>query len=76
MPRQASVYFKNQSIFRLFLLNAEDGRFSFGDGIRPTEKENSDIYTIYRDYMISYKGWVGHTLLKRRKGNAVRIDYG
>ncbi len=58
-------------------MDAEKAGFTFGDGIRPTEKETSDLFSIHPDLTLSYTGKAGHMLFKTPGcGNVVRIDYG
>ena len=41
---QVYVYLRSENIAKLFLANAEAKGFIFGDGVKPTERDHSDIY--------------------------------
>lgn len=79
-PRHIYVYCRSKNIAGLFLKNAEEEGFTFGDGLLPTEREADNIFAINPDFTISYTGWAGHVLFKNGRksfaGNIVRIDYG
>ena len=77
LPLHVYVYCRSENIARRFLNDAEKEGFAFGDGIRPTEKETSDLFAVHQDYTVSYTGWAGHMLFKNPGcGNVVRVDYG
>lgn len=63
----------------VFLKNAEEEGFTFGDGVKPTEREYSDIFSLKHDWTISYVGFIGHMAFRNPDavaGPFVRIDYG
>lgn len=77
LPRHTYVYCRSENIARRFLKDAEKEGFTFGDGIRPTERDTSDLFSIHPDLTLSYTGMAGHLLFKNPGcGNVVRIDYG
>ena len=74
------MYLRSRNIGKLFLQNAEDEGFTFGDGVKPTEREFDDIFSLKPDWTICYVGWVGHLAFRNADmiGDQplVRIDYG
>ena len=74
------IYLENEAVGRLFLKNAEEEGFTFGDGARPTERHVSDIIALHRDMTINYVGAVGHTAFQCADFVSdeplVRVDYG
>ena len=76
-PRHTYIYCKSKNIARMFLENAEAEGFTFGDGVLPTARETSDIFSIHPDYTLCYVGYIGHIMFKNSSNeNLVRIDYG
>ena len=76
LPRHTFIYCRSRNIANRFLADAESEGFTFGDGVKPTNKEYSDLYSLHEDLTISYTGWAGHVLFRNAAGNIVRIDYG
>lgn len=73
------VYLATKDIAEQFMRNAESKGFTFGDGVKPTEREPSDIMAINRDMTINYVGFVGHLAyqIASKIGDEplVKIDY-
>ena len=40
--------------------DAENERFTFGDGEKPTARPGNNLYVVNRDWTISHVGWAGH----------------
>ncbi len=77
LPKHIYIYCKSENIARRFLKDAEEEGFTFGDGIRPTEKEGSDLFALHPDFTVSYTGCAGYMLFRNPEcGNVMRIDYG
>ena len=70
------VYLKSENIAKLFLANTEVEGFTFGDGIKPTERNHSDIYALNDDWTINFVGFVGHMAFHRPADHLTRVDYG
>ena len=74
------IYCKSENICRRFFMDAEAEGFTFGDGIKPTEKETSDIFALCDDWTISYTGFAAHMMFRSQdslaKKSPARIDYG
>lgn len=54
------IYFTYEEISKEFLIDAEKEGFTFGDGVKPTQRHPSDIFSIHDDMTISYVGFCGH----------------
>lgn len=74
------VYCTSEEIARRFLRDAEHEGFTFGDGVKPTQRSPHDIYTINRDKTISAVGFVGHMAFHYANTVGgepiIRVDYG
>ena len=74
------VYFSSTNICKLFQQNAKAEGFTFGDGVKPTERDTTDLFCVSHDFTICYLGYNGH-LAFRTTGwgspvNVTYIDYG
>ena len=54
------VYLATAEISRQFLQDAENEGFTFGDGVKPTQRPTSDIFAIHPDMTLNYVGFAGH----------------
>lgn len=74
------VYLRGANLGRLFLKQAEEEGFTFGDGARPTEREWDSVFALNRDWSISYVGYAGRVAFRCAKAvggeKLVRVDYG
>lgn len=73
------VYMSSEEICNRFLHDAEKEGFIFCDGVKPTERESTDIYALNQNRTINYVGFIGHIAFQSAKkiGNQklVKIDY-
>ena len=69
------VYLKDEETAQRFLRDAEAEGFTFGDGVRPTERHWSDLYAIHPDGTLNYVGANGHIAYGSGADSVVRIDY-
>ena len=74
------VYFKTDELCQQFLLQAEQEGFTFGDGVKPTERHTSDIIAVNKDFTINYVGANGRIAFgsgakKLGDEKLIRIDY-
>ena len=76
LPRHIFIYCRGRNTAAIFLADAEAEGFTFGDGVKPTEKEYDGLFALHEDLTISYTGWAGHVLFRKAAGNVIRIDYG
>lgn len=74
------VYLPSATVSRLFLKNAQEEGFTFGDGVKPTQRHPSDIFALNRDWTIHYVGFIGHMAFHRSQTVSgeplIRVDYG
>ena len=73
------VYLESEALCRRFLKDAEAEGFTFGDGVRPTGREGSDLFALRRDLTLSYLGFIGHMAFfqgETGKDAPARVDYG
>ncbi len=75
------VYLPGKALPHLFLRQAEEEGFAFGDGVKPTEREGDDLFALHLDFTISYVGWTGHMAFQNVKKDIagkrlIRVDYG
>lgn len=73
------VYLSSEEICNRFLHDAEKEGFIFCDGVKPIERESTDIYALNQNRTINYVGFIGHIAFQSAKkiGNQklVKIDY-
>ena len=74
------VKLSSENIQRLFLKNAEEEGFTFGDGGKPTERKPDSIMALHHDWTISYVGFAGHMAFYHSEISCgkplIRVDYG
>ena len=61
--KKVYVFIGSEKVCREFLTLAENEGFTFGDGIKLTEKHSSDVFAVSDDGTISYVGIVGRTAI-------------
>ena len=75
------LHFETSELARRFLVDAEAEGFTFGDGVKPTERSADSIFALNDDMTINYVGFVGHMAFgsgtyKIGDKKLVRIEYG
>ena len=75
------LHFETSELARRFLADAEAEGFTFGDGVKPTERSADSIFALNDDMTINYVGFVGHMAFasgtdKVGDKKLVRIEYG
>ena len=75
MGERVYVNLKDEEIAQRFLRNAEAEGFTFGDGVKPTERHWSDLYAIHPEGTLNYVGAIGHVEYGSGADSVVRIDY-
>ena len=74
------VYLKGKNLVRLFLKKAEEEGFTYGDGVRPTEREGADIMALTPDWTIGFVGMAGRLAFRcpevRGSVKLIRVDFG
>ena len=53
------VYLASKNLCNLFLKHAEEEGFTFGDGIKPTEREADNLYSLNPNWTVNYVGYIG-----------------
>jgi hypothetical protein len=71
--RGVFVYFRTPALCRDFMCNAEAEGITFGDGVRPSQRDDTDIFALHAEKTIAYVGAVGHMAFSA--GARVCVDY-
>lgn len=56
MEGRAYVYLSNDEIGNKFMQMAEDEGFTFGDGVKPTERQYAEVMAVNHNFTINYVG--------------------
>lgn len=75
MGERVYVYLKDEKTALRFLCEAEAEGFTFGDGVKPTERHWSDLYAIHPDGTLNYVGTIGRIEYGSGADSVVRIEY-
>ena len=75
MGERVYVYLKDEETVQRFLHDAETEGFTFGDGVKPTDRHWSDLYAIHPDGTLNYVGAIGRIEYGLGADSVVRIDY-
>ena len=68
------VYLKDDETAERFLHQAESEGFTFGDGVKPTDRHWSDLYAIHPDGKLNYVGTNGHIHYGSGADGIVKIE--
>ena len=74
------VYLADPETGTRFLKEAEKEGFSFGDGVKPTDRHYSELMAVNHDKTINYVGVIGHIAFGSgaetvNSEHLIRIDY-
>ena len=69
------VHLKDEETAMKFLHQAESEGFTYGDGMKPTERHWSDLYAIHLDGTLNYVGSVGRIEYASEADSCVRVEY-
>lgn len=69
------VYLKDEETAQRFLHDAETEGFTFGDGVKPTDRHWSDLYAIHSDGTLNYVGSIGRIEYGSGAESVVQVDY-
>ena len=69
------VHLKDEETAMRFLHQAESEGFTFGDGVRPTDRHWSDLYAIHPDGTLNYVSSVGRIEFASGADSCVRVEY-
>ena len=80
MEGRVYIHCASRTLAAVFLKNAEAEGFTFGDGVKPTQRETDDIFALNQNWTINYVGWAGHLAFQcaAEVGGKplIRVDYG
>lgn len=75
MGEHVYVHLKDEETAMRFLRQAESERFTFGDGVKPTERQWSDLYAIHPDGTLNHVGTNGRIHYGSAADGIIRIEY-
>ena len=73
--KKVYIYLSSKAIEYRFMSDAEREGITFGDGIKPTDRQVDDIMALHDDGTICFLGWAGRMSYHYNKANIKRIDY-
>ena len=75
MGERVYVHLKDEETAMRFLRQAESEGFTFGDGVKPTDRHWSDLYAMHTDGTLNYVGTNGRIHYGSGADEIVRIEY-
>ena len=75
MGERVYVYLKDKKTAQRFLHDAEAEGFTFGDGVKPTDRHWSDLYAIHPNGALNYVGAIGHIEYGSKADSCIRVEY-
>ena len=75
MGERVYVHLKDKETAERFLHDAQVEGFTFGDGVKPTDRHWSDLYAIHSDGTLNYVGTNGHIHYGSGIDGVVRVEY-
>lgn len=75
MGERVYVHLKDEETAMRFLRQAESEEFTFGDGVNPTNRHWSDLYSIHPDGTLNYVSTNGRIHYSSGANGIVRIEY-
>lgn len=63
----------SEEVAKKFLEQAESEGFTFGDGVKPTERDWAEYMAVHDDMTINYVGYIG--MMKVQSGQADIVDF-
>lgn len=73
--KKVYIFLKNKAIQARFMSNAEHEGITFGDMVKPTERQADDIMALNADGTICFLGWAGRMCYHYGGDAAIRINY-
>ena len=74
MGERVYVHLQDEETAMRFLHQAESEGFTFGDGVKPTDRHWSDLYAIHPDGKLNYVGTNGHIHYGSGADGIVKIE--
>ena len=68
-------YLANEKIGQEFLADAEKEGYTFGDGVKPTERSWDDIMALTEEQELCYLGWAGRVRFHYNSTGVIKVDY-
>ena len=75
MGERVYVHLNDEETAERFLRQAESERFTFGDGVNPTDRHWSDLYAIHYNGTLSFVGSIGRIHYGSGADDIVKIEY-
>lgn len=70
------VGLKDSETAKRFLEDVEKEGFTFGDGVKPTERPRDNVYALKKNKTLSFVGSVGHIrYFQASDERLIKIDY-
>ena len=73
--KKVYIFLKNKAIQYRFMSDAEREGITFGDKVKPTERQVDGIMALRHDGTICFLGFVGYMCYYHGGNAAIRIDY-
>lgn len=73
--KKVYILLRNKAIQYRFMSDAEREGITYGDNVKPTERQADDIMALKSDGTICFLGWAGRMCYHHSRNTAIRIDY-
>ena len=73
--KKVYILLRTKAMQLRFMSDAEREGITFGDGVKPTDRQVDDIMALHDDGTICFLGWAGRMSYHYNKANIKRIDY-
>ena len=73
--KKVYIFLEIKAIQSRFMSDAEREGITFGNKVKPTERQADDIMTLNADGTICFLGWAGRMCYRYGGDTAIRIDY-
>ena len=73
--KKVYILLRTKAMQLRFMSDAEREGITFGDGVKPTERQVDDIMALYDNGTICFLGWAGRMSYHYNKSTIKRIDY-
>ena len=73
--KKVYIYMRGKAIRYRFMGDAEREGITYGDRVKPTEREVDDIMALQADGTICFPGWAGRMCYRLCGDKAIRVDY-
>lgn len=73
--KKVYILLRTKAMQLRFMSDAEREGITFGDGVKPTERQVDDIMALYDNGTICFLGWAGRMSYHYNKAKIKRVDY-